>query len=277
MEHREGQFSGERGARIWFQAWRPAAPRGVVVIAHGLGEHSGRYKNLANWLVPRGYALYALDHRGHGHSSGYRGHVDRFGDYVADLGRLVDQAQAEEPGLPLFVLGHSLGGAIALAYALERPQGLRGVVASAPGLRRRSEVPWFKVLLGQALSRLWPTFTHRSGLPVNGLSHDPQVALDYVADRLVHDRVSARLFTEAERAGEEVLANAGGLCLPCLLLQGDEDQLVDAQATVEFYERAAGADKALRVYPGFYHEGLNEMGRERPLGDLADWLDAHVE
>ncbi len=276
MEHRDGEFVGERGTRIWFQSWRPEAPRGVVVVAHGLGEHSGRYKSVVDWLVPRGYAVYALDHRGHGRSGGQRGHVVRFSDYAADLGRLIDRAQAQEPGLPAFLLGHSLGGAIALAYALERPQGLRGVVASAPGLRRRFEVPAFKIFLGRLMSSAWPTFTQRSGLPVTRLSHDPQVALDYVADKMVHDRVTARLFTEATGAGERILARAGELRLPCLLLQGEDDALVDPQATCEFYGKLAGADKALHVYPGFYHEGFNEVGKAQPLGDLSAWLDAHV-
>ncbi len=276
MEHREGEFKGQRGTRIWYQVWRPEAAKAVVALAHGLGEHSGRYNNVVGWLVPRGYAIYALDHRGHGRSGGRRGHVDRFSDYLDDLQHLVGLASAAEPGRPVFLLGHSLGGLIALAYAIERPQGLQGVVASSPGLRRRFEVPPSKLFLGNLMSRIWPTFTQHSGLPASGLSHDPQVALEYVGDKLVHDLVSARLFIEITTAAEQVLSDAGRLAIPCLLLQGEDDPIVDPQATREFYTRASSADKALRTYPGFYHEGFNEVGKERPLGDLVAWLDAHV-
>jgi len=277
MEHREGEFKGRGGVRIWYQVWRPEAPKAVVALAHGLGEHSGRYRNVVDWLVPRGYAIYALDHRGHGRSGGRRGHLDRFSDYLDDLQQCIGLAAEQEPGRPLFLLGHSLGGIIALAYAIERPQGLRGVIASSPGLRRRFDVPPLKLFLGNLMSRIWPAFTQRSGLPASGLSHDPQVALDYLGDKLVHDLVSARLFSEITKAGDGVLAHAGDLHLPCLLLQGADDPIVDPQGTREFYDRAGSADKTLHLYPGFYHEGFNEVGKERPLGDLSAWLDAHLD
>ena len=276
MEHREGEFTGERGARIYFQSWRPEAPKAIIALVHGLGEHSGRYKNVVDAVVPRGYAVYALDLRGHGRSAGFRGHVERFADYLGDVERLIDEARRAEPGLPVFLLGHSLGGLIALAYALERADGLRGVVASAPGLRRSFEVPGYRLLLAQIMSGIWPTFNQRTGLPVNRLSHDPQVALDYVADRLVHDRASARFFTETNRAIDEVTSGASSLTMPCLLLQSEDDALVEAQSTIDFYEAAGSADRTLRVYQGFYHESFNEVGKERPLADLVSWLDAHL-
>ncbi len=226
--------------------------------------------------MPHGYAVYALDHRGHGHSAGLRGHVDRFSDYLADLRRLVDEAQRSEPDLPTFLLGHSLGGTIALAFALEQPTGLSGVIASSPWLQLRLQPPQSKVTLAGFMSRIWPAFTLRTGLPVGGLSHDPQVALNYVADRLVHDRISVRLFTEIVSTHQSILANAANLRLPCLFLLPDADPIVDPAATREFQGKVASADNTLHVYEGFYHEGFNELGKERPLGDLLAWLDAHT-
>lgn len=154
MQEREGEFKGAGGLRIWYRSWRPQAARAVIVVVHGLGEHGGRYANLVAELVPRGYALYVPDLRGHGRSSGLRGHCDRFVDYVADLKSAVQEAQTQEPGLPLFVYGHSLGGLIVLRHALERPQGARGLVISAPALRRKFAVPAGKLLLGRVMSRL---------------------------------------------------------------------------------------------------------------------------
>jgi alpha-beta hydrolase superfamily lysophospholipase len=276
MEHWESEFKGERGTRIWFQAWQPQAPRATVAVAHGLGEHSGRYRNVVDTLVPRGYAIYALDHRGHGRSAGRRGHADRFADYVGDLGRLIGEAQRAQPGLPTFLLGHSMGGAIALAYALERPEGLSGVIVSSPWLQLKLTPPANKLALARVMSRILPTFTQRSGLPVNGLSHDPQVALDYVADRLVHDRISARLFVEIVGAQERILADAESLRLPCLFLLPGADPIVDSEATRQYFGQVGSTDKTLHVYEGLYHEGFNELGKEQPLGDLADWLDARL-
>ena len=276
MEHWEGEITGEQGIRIWCQSWRPEAPKAVLVVIHGLGEHSGRSGHVVDYLVPRGYAIYALDHRGHGRSGGQRGHVGRFAEFTADLRRLIERVQAAEPGQPIFLLGHSLGGTIALQYALEHPHGLAGVIASSPGLARKFKVPRAKLFLGRLMSVLWPTLTFHSGLPADQLSHDPQVASAYTSDPLVHDLVTARLFTEVTRAGEAVLARAQDLKLPCLLLGSDNDPLVDSEAVRRFYAAVGTPDKALRLYEGFYHECFNEIGRERPLADLTTWLEAHL-
>lgn len=276
MKWAEGEFRGGGGVRIWYQSWRPEAPRAILALAHGLGEHGGRYGNVVAEVVPRGYAVYALDHRGHGRSDGRRGHVESFAEYIADLGRLIEIAAGECPGLPAFLLGHSLGGTIALRYALERPEGLRGVIASSPLLRMRLGVPPSKRLLGNVMSRLYPTFTQRSGLPAEALSRDPEVVAAYTADPLVHDLVSARLFTEMLTTAEAVLARAPELRLPCLLLVSGADAMVDPQASQELHARLGSADKTLHLYEGFYHEGLNEVGRERPLADLVSWLEAHL-
>ncbi len=276
MQHAEGAFKGERGATIWYQRWRPEDPKAAIALAHGLGEHSGRYGNMLACVGPQGYAVYGLDLRGHGRSEGQRGHVERFGDYIADYGRLVGLMRAEEPELPVFLYGHSVGGLIALRYAMDFPQGLAGVIGSGPALRRRFDAPLPKLLLARLLSLLWPTFSLRSGLPAEQLSHDPQVVAAYRADPLVHDLVTPRLYTEVTSAGEQALADASKLKAPCLLLQAGDDGLVDPRTTRQFYDRLTVQDKTLHIYEGFRHEGHNEPDRGRWLGDMVAWLDAHV-
>ncbi len=276
MQRREGEFEGERGVRIWYQSWQPEAPKAVLAIAHGLGEHSGRYWNVVDYLTPRGYAVYALDHRGHGRSGGARGHVERFADFSRDVGRLVALAASEWPGLPLFLLGHSLGGPIALSYALEHPEKLRGVIASSPFFRSRMRVPAGKRFLAKLMSRIMPAYAQHSQLPATVLSHDPEVAQTYASDPLVHDWVSARLYVEMFSTGEMLLGRAGDFRAPCLLLVSGGDVIVDPEASKEFFANLGSADKTLHVYEGFHHEGFNEIERERPLGDLAAWLEAHL-
>lgn len=276
MQHHEGEFKGERGTRIWYQSWRPDAPKAILAVVHGLGEHSGRYGNVVDYLVPRGYAVYALDLPGHGRSGGRRGHIERFTDYTADVGRLAKRACGNLPRLPVFLLGHGLGGPIAFHYALEQPASLQGVIASSPVVRPKLKVPVAKMLLARVMTGIWPTFTQHSALPARALSHDPQVVAAYLADPLVHDLVTARLAMEMLAAGEAMLARAQELRVPLLALVSGGDTIVDVEASKEFFSRVASQDKTLHVYPGFLHEGHNELEREQPLADLAAWLDAHT-
>lgn len=276
MQYHEGEFQGERGTRIWYQSWRPDAPKAILAVVHGLGEHSGRYRNVVDYLVPRGYAVYALDLPGHGRSGGRRGHIGRFADFTADVGRLVKRASGNLPRLPVFLLGHGLGGPIAFHYALEQPDSLQGLITSSPVVRPKLHVPVAKRLLVRIMAGIWPTFAQHSALPARALSHDPQVVAAYMADPLVHDLVTARLAMEMLAAGEAMLARAQELRVPLLALVSGGDIVVDVEASKEFFSRVAGRDKALHDYPGFLHEGHNEVERERPLADLANWLDAHV-
>jgi alpha-beta hydrolase superfamily lysophospholipase len=277
MEHRQGTFEGCGNTELYYQAWRPQArPRAVLAIVHGFGEYSERYGNVVDWFVPRGYAVHAFDMRGHGRSPGVRGHVDSFADYRADVRAFLDHVQGQEPGCPLFLLGHSQGGLIVLNFVLHDPSGLRGVVASAPVLGRLPLSP-FLILLARALSRIWPRLNLETGLEVQALSRDPAVIEAYVSDPLVHNKGTPRTATEMMAAVDWTQAHAADLDLPCLIVHGTADRLCLPETSRVFFEKATCADKERLEYEGYYHELFNEPDRDRVLADVLAWLEAHLD
>lgn len=273
----ESRFEGERGAQIYCRAWKPQGKiKGLVVLVHGQGEHSGRHSHSAEHLAQAGYAVWAADLRGHGKSSGKRGHVDNFDDYLADVGRVIDKAKAQNPEVKTFLFGLSLGGLIVLDYAEKQGGKLAGVIASAPLLRLKMKVPAWKVLLGKMLSNITPTASMKTGLDPKLLSHDEEIVRNYINDPLVHGVASTRFFTELIRAENETTRDANKLTLPCLIMQGGGDGIVDPSATEDFFKTVAATDKTLKVYEGFYHEVLNEPEKENLLNEITAWLSART-
>ncbi len=277
LQHMEGGFEGARGTRIFYQSWMPPRKaKAVLVIAHGIGEHSGRYAHVADYFTKRNLAVWACDHRGHGKSDGKRGHVDNFDDYLADLGQMIRIAKDHSPGAKTFLLGHSLGGLIATFYAEKHPSDLDGLIASGPALREKMKISPVTVFMGRTFSRIMPTFTTGTGLNPNLLSHDKEVVKKYVEDPLVHKVATARWFTEYRRAQEETMRLADEFTLPCLIIQGGADGIIDPTVATELYKRIKGSDKTLKVYDNFYHESLNEIGKESVLADIDNWLSARI-
>lgn len=272
IQHAESHFAGSGDLQIYYQSWRPTDPaRAVLVIVHGLGEHGGRYQGLAQALAAQGIAVYALDQRGFGRSEGQRGYITRWDEFMHDLGAFVDLAQAAQPETPVFLLGHSLGGVIALDYAIGRPQGLRGVIASAPAVIQTAISP-VKVVIAKLLSRYLPRFTMASGLNLDLISRDQELVRQTKADPLSHQVGTPRIATEAFATQERALANAHRFPLPLLLIHGDADGLIPLRASQAFYERMQGPDKQLIVYPGGYHESHNDLHRAQVFADLAGWI-----
>jgi acylglycerol lipase len=275
MSHQEDTFTGARNSRIYCQSWLPdGPPKAVLLVVHGLGEHSGRYGNVVNYFLPRGYGLYALDHYGHGKSEGQREYVDRFSDYIDTLKIFFDQVQAAQPGRPIFLVGHSLGGLISAVYLLEHQAGLSGAVLSGPAVKPPNLSPALLVA-GRFMSVLLPRLGVL-GLDGSGVSRDPQVVRAYVEDPLVFTgKTTARLGAETLDAMRRVQAGAATLRLPLLILQGGADRLVDPAGAEQLYQAAGSADKTLKVYPGLYHEIYNEPEHEQVLHDVELWLEAH--
>ena len=275
--HYEGHFEGVRDIRIFYQAWTPPGkPKATLVLAHGIGEHGGRYGHVADYLARSGFALWACDLRGHGKSGGKRAHVVSFEDYHADMRQMICIAKEHNPTLKAFLIGLSLGGLIVLNYAEKHAGELAGVVASGPALAEKMKIPAAKAFLGKMLSGIMPTFTTGTGLNPKHLSRDADVVQKYVDDPLVHAVATARWFTEYRRAQNETMQGADKLTLSCLIMQGGADEIVDPSVTVDFYKRMASSDKTLKVYDGFYHEILNEPGKESVLGDISTWLSARI-
>ncbi len=277
IEHAEGAFEGSQGIRLYYQNWRPeqVAPRAVIVISHGFGEHSGRYGNVVRYLVPRGYTIYALDHRGHGRSPGRRGHINRWAEYREDLRAFVSFVKNEEPGFPLFLYGHSMGGLIALEYVLRYPEGLRGVVASAP-LLGPPGVSRVLTAMSHIASRIWPSFSLRTGGDAGVLSRAPGVIAALEADPLAHGRASARLGTEITAATAWTQAHAPDLRVPVLLLHGTADRLTPPAATRRFFENVRITDKELYDLEGVYHEPHNDLDHEQVLASIEGWIQRHL-
>jgi alpha-beta hydrolase superfamily lysophospholipase len=272
--HEDGRFQGERGLEIYWQAWLPdGEPRAVVVLAHGASEHSGRYEWTGDQLTARGYAVYALDHRGHGQSEGGRAVIDRMSHAIEDLHTLVERAGAAHPGRPLVLLGHSMGGAVALSYTIEHEDALDALVLSAP-LAALEAAPPVARIAGRVLSVVAPSLGVVA-IDATAVSRDPQVVADYEADALnYHGKLPARTVSELARAIDGYPEAVTHFKLPMLVLHGTADRLTPIAGSEMVVERAASDDKTLKRYDGLFHEILNEPERQQVLDDIAGWLDA---
>ncbi len=276
MRHQESTFQGDKGIRLYSQSWLPdAKARAVVVVAHGFGEYSGRYGNVVEGLVPRGYAVYAYDLRGHGKSGGPRGLIMSWDEYREDTRAYLQAATKQHPGLPVFLYGHSVGALIALEYAIHSPGDMRGVVATGPTLGPPGVSP-FLLALSRVLSVVAPRFTLKAGVDAEALSRNPQVCQAYRDDPLVHGRASARLGGELQRVSRWVQDHAADLRVPLLLVHGEADRLSPPAYSHQFFPKAGATDKTFLEQPGGFHEPHNDIEHARVMADIAAWLDRHV-
>ncbi len=277
MRHIEGRFTTPDGAGIYTQAWLPdAAPQAVLLIVHGLGEHSGRYGSYVNYFVPRGYALYSFDTRGHGQSSGPRGHVDCFDCYVDDIDRRAAQARSDWPGTLLFILGHSLGSLMVLSYGARHPEQVAGLIVTGTALQDALDLPVWKRNLATLLSRVTPSLKMSNGVALSGLSHDPDVITAYEADALTHPWGTPRLSREVDATRAQVWQSAAAWRVPLLMLHGGADPICLPEGPRQFAARAPAGLVAYREYPGLYHEIHNEPEKEEVFGDVEAWLQAQL-
>ena len=277
MIHLDGSFADANSANIYYCSWLPdEEPKAALVLVHGLAEHCGRYMNVVNHFVPLGYAVYGLDHIGHGKSDGTRVYVDCFSDFVDTLKQFVDLVKEWQPAKPCFMIGHSMGGLISAAYLLEHQADLDGAVLSAPAIKSSGAISSTTLTVGRLLSSLAPKIGVAQ-LAADGISQDPSVVAAYVNDPLVcSGKITARLGAEMLKTMPIVLENASKITLPTLIVQGTADLLVDPIGAQMLYDAIASQDKTLEFYEGFYHEVFNEPGRDQVLGDVQAWLDAHI-
>ena len=277
MKQMEGTFKSIRNLSIHYQAWLPDGEvKAVLLLVHGIGEYCGRYTNMVNEFVPLGYAIYGLDHIGHGKSEGEREMVETFDDYLEPIRTYYKMVQEWQPGKPIFLFGHSLGGLIALDYLLDHQADFRGAIISAPAIKIPSTISPMTITMGKLLSAIAPS-AGVLALDISGLSHDPAVVKAYAEDPLVfHKKTPARLAAEMLKAMTKVTENIGKISLPFIVLQGSQDSIVDPGGASMLYEQAGSTDKTIKVYEGFYHEIHNEPERDREFKDLETWLSAHL-
>lgn len=273
----ERSFDGVGGVRIVYDTWTPGAdPRGVVALAHGFGEHAGRYHHVASRFGDAGLVTYALDHRGHGRSGGKRVYVRHMAEYTGDFATLVGLADREHPGLPKIVLGHSMGGGIVFDYGCDRPGDYDLMVLSGPAVAAQDGVSAVMAVVGKVLGRLMP------GLPVQKLdasavSRDPEVVAAYQADPLVwHGKVPAGVGRALLELGATMPQRARTLSTPLLVVHGGDDRLITVSGSRRLVDCAGGTDVHLKIYPGLYHEVFNEPERQRVLDDVMSWIAARI-
>jgi acylglycerol lipase len=276
MEHITDTFAGTGGLEIFWQAWLPEAePEAVVVIAHGFGEHSGRYAHVAEHLVAEGYAVYAPDHRGHGRSQGRRAVLDSMDNTVADLRAFIATAAGRHPGKKVFLLGHSMGACISLAYATSHQDEIDGLALSGALAALDAASPVTR-LAAKVLSRVAPNLGIVA-LDHTAISRDPEVVRAYEADPLVYDgKIPARTVGEFAVTVERFPEDVRRLRIPLLLMHGTADRLTPPAGSLMVYENAGSADKTHTPYEGLYHEILNEPEQGQVLDQLSGWLNART-
>jgi acylglycerol lipase len=277
MNHQEGFFEGVRNTRIYHQCWLPeCGPKAVLMIVHGLGEHSGRYVNVVNHFVPMGFAVYGMDHPGHGKSHGTRKYVDTFEDFIDNVKAYFDRIQGWQAGKPIFLVGHSMGGLISAVYLLDHQAGLNGAILSGPSVKIPGNVSPVTVFIGKMLVALMPRLGLLKTAP-EGVSRDPAVVQAYMDDPLVYKgKTTVRLAAEMLKAMQRVSGEAAKITLPMLILQGGADWIVDPAGAKMLYDSVSSADKEIKIYDGLYHEIYNEPEHPQVLRDVERWIEARM-
>lgn len=276
----ESRFETADGTSLFRRGWLPEQPRGAVLLVHGFAEHSGRYDGFGAWFARRGWAVHAFDQRGHGRSPGRRNYVRRFDDFLDDVGALRELANQESAGLPMLIVGHSMGGLIAAAYARERrPEGVMGLALSGPALLPPTAFSGSQRLMIRVLRRFAPRMTVQSGVVPEALSRDPEVGRRYAEDPLVDTAMTAGLAAEMMAAASRTVGRASEIALPLLLQHGAEDPLCPASCSEAFHASRApdGPASEIRIYPELRHEIFNEPERETVYADLHAWMERVCE
>jgi len=275
LVHHDGFFTGQAGAELYEQSWEAPSSSAVLVIVHGLKDHGSRYEAFASRLVENGVSVYAADLRGHGHSDGIRVYIDSFEQYLGDLDTFLAFVRAREPGKPVFLLGHSMGGAIVALYAIDKKQPpLAGVILSAAALR--ADVGFFKSFGTSLVAGLSP----HAGvfqLDLNEFSRDPDVVAAGLRDPLIYqDGAPARTAKQLLRAIGDIGDRMEGIDQPLLILHGTLDRVTPPEGSQELYRRARSTDKTLNMYDGLFHDLLHEPEKDRVTRDIIAWIAKHA-
>jgi acylglycerol lipase len=270
----EERFEGVGGYRIFFRSWTPDHARGVVVIVPGFNGHSGYYTWVAAQLVANRLAVYALDLRGRGQSDGERFYVEKFSDYVDDVATFVRLAKARQPGLPVFLLGHSAGGVVACLYTLDHQSEIAGLICESFAFK--TPAPDFALAVLKGLAHVAP---HAHVLPLKNddFSRDPKAVAAMNADPLIaHETQPTQTVAELVRADQRLEKGFGQIALPLLILHGTADKAAKPGGSQTFYDAAGSRDKTLKLYDGHYHDLLNDLGKETVIADINAWIAARV-
>lgn len=277
MKHQELFRKTLDGLDLFIQVWEPqvVSTRAVVLLVHGLGEHTSRYAHVAEALGREGFVLFGFDLRGHGRSGGERGHISSSEEYLTDIDQMLVEARLRYPGKPILLYGHSLGGILALYFVLKRKPDMKGVIVTSPGLRTALEKQPSKILLAKVLGSLFPKIAIPSGLDPKMLSRDPSVVQAYINDPLVHDRTTLGFGKVRLSVIAWTLAHAGEFSLPLLLMHGKSDQLAYPSGSMDV--ASSLKDRAtLVLWEDHYHEIHNEPDKAEVFKTMTMWMDARL-
>jgi acylglycerol lipase len=277
MQHTEGKFTGHNNCSLYRQAWLPdGAPNAVLVVVHGIAEHSGRYTNLIDYFVPEGYGIYSFDLRGHGKSEGKRSYVERFSYYIDDLKTFCNLVREENKNLKVFLVGHSMGSTITIAYALEHQGEVNGLIVSGTTLKAGASINKASIIMAKILSALIPQIGV-SPLNAAGISRDKTVVEAYIKDPLNYTgKLSARVGAELLKTMDKLRSRISELSLPILIMHGTADRISDPSSSQMLFDGAGSKDKTLKYYEGFYHEIFNDPDRRQVFSDMDNWLKLHI-
>ncbi len=276
--YRENHFTTKRGIKIYYQYWIPSDNhRANLIFVHGMGEHSGRYQNIVDYLLPKGFALFGLDIQGHGKSEGKRGHISHFSLFAGQVEQLITTTKVQQDNKALFLYGHSMGGLIVLDYLMKYSnQNLNGVIFTSPAFEISIKIPAWKLFLGKIISYLAPSVTMNNGINPNELSHDKVVVEMYEKDELVHDRTSAGLFFSMQSVIKKAKSQARDIQTPALLMLGDNDKIISKDGAMSLFNILGSKDKKLYICPNSSHELLNEIDKSNNLRIIWQWIEPRL-
>lgn len=277
MKHQEGFFEINHGQSLYYQFWLPESrAKAAVFVVHGLHEHCGRYQHLAGYLVDKGYAVYGLDLPGHGKSDGMRSYVDSYHDFIISMGNYLEMIQSWQPGLPIYLLGHSMGGLLSAVYLTDHSHQIRGAILSGSLVRVPDYVSAFLIQIGEILSAILPKY-RIIGFDTEGISRDPAVVQAYHDDPLVFTgKTTNRISNEINRAINFLEEKGPSIKQPLLLLHGGADLICDPAWSRYLHDLVSSTDKQLIVYDGLYHEIYQEPEAESIFSDVLSWLEEHT-
>lgn len=276
MNYKSTVYVSFDGMKLSGYIWKPKeTPKAVMNLVHGYSEYCGRYDHWAMKFTEKGFVVHAIDYRGHGKSDGRRGHINQFDDFLNDIDVLVKESKKLYPDLPQFIYGQSLGGSIVTNYILKRENNFKGAVISSPWYKLSFNPSALMLFFARIMKKVYPKFIQNTNLDVKALTHDKKLVDAYIADPLVHGKMSARMFYEIYNAGHRVLENADKLNIPVLIQHGNDDKITSYKASKEFADKVQELKKNVtyKEWGGMYHELHNEIEKEKVFEFVLEWME----
>jgi acylglycerol lipase len=277
MGELSNQIKSFDGTELYLRQWDVVFPRAVICVVHGFGEHIGRYKEFAEFFNRHDFSVYGIDLRGHGHSSGLKGHVHAYSDLLSDIEEMMKIARVENLEIPIFLFGHSMGGNLVINFMMQKQMNeIAGFIASSPWLGLAFQPPKWKIMLGNFFAKWFPKFRQNNGLDASNLSRDLKIVEAYQTDPLVNRMISAGLFNAVTNAGNFALQNQEKIKVEGYVYHGDADRIIDHNVSKKF---AKGNEKLLTwtSWEGTYHEPHNDLDKNIVLGSVLDWCQKRIK